>query len=97
MVDERPPCDHQVDVDDRTWFECELPMHHPGDHQVTYTWPNEPHGPKLPPPVTMMSRYVPPAWAEQILNQLFNAAAMGSPFVNADTVARQVIKRDLEG
>lgn len=45
----------------------------------------------------MMSRYLPPAWAEQMLNQLFNAAAMGSPFVNSDTVVRQIVNRDLEG
>src|SRR6185312_6487710 len=48
VTDDRPPCDHQVDVDDSTWFECELPMHHPGPHKYTFTWENEPYGPQLP-------------------------------------------------
>lgn len=66
MSDDRQPCDVQVDVDDSTWFECELPMHHPGDHRYTYTWPNEPIGPRLPrtSPRIML---LPEAWAESLM------------------------------
>lgn len=65
-TDDRPLCDHQVDVDDSTWFECELPMHHPGRHRYTFTWENEPYGPQLP-TVRQTPIWVPEAWAESIM------------------------------
>lgn len=72
--DDRPLCDHQVDVDDSTWFECELPMHHPGDHKCKYTWRNEPHGPKLP-PTPPRDRLFPEAWAKDLEKALMRSLA----------------------
>lgn len=67
MTDDRLPCDHQVDIDDSTWFECELPMHHPGPHKYTFTWENEPYGPQLPmtprPPLV----FLPEAWMNDVM------------------------------
>ena len=66
MSDDRQLCDDQVDVDDSTWFECELPMHHPGPHKYTFTWENKPHGPQLP--VGRQSLVlIPEAWAESVM------------------------------
>lgn len=64
--DDRPPCDHLVDVDDRTWFECELPMHHPGHHKYTFTWDNEAFGPQLS-TARQTVMLLPGAWIESIM------------------------------
>ena len=79
------------------WFECELPPGHAGDHEGTYTWTNEPHGPKPPP---TPNRFVSAAWAESLqtayakmISQQLAMAVQGSPFVDGDRVM-QVINRD---
>ena len=79
------------------WFECELLPGHAGEHEGTYTWTNEPHGPKLPP---TSNRFAAAQWAESLhaayakmINQQLVMAAQGSPFVDGDRVMR-VINRD---
>lgn len=76
--DDRPICDHQVDMDDSTWFECELPMHHPGPHKYTFTWENEPYGPQLP-PSPRPSRLLSEAWAKDIEEALVRSLVRRPP------------------
>lgn len=98
MNDERPLCDHQVDVDDQTWFNCELPVHHTGDHAYTYTWENEPIGPSLPPRVA--PQHAPTEWLADAYRrmgaQYLQLALQGSPLLNRKPRER-VVNRDAEG
>lgn len=79
--DDRPLCDHQVDVDDATWFECELPMHHPGDHEYTFTWPNEPHGPKLPPKPLTPQQQAQQEWFMAMYGKMIERSLKTTPLV----------------
>lgn len=100
MADDPQLCGAVDEIDYGVWFECGLRPGHAGDHEDVHRWQNEPHGPK-PAPKVPRNRFVPASWAEELvesmLSQLANAAALGSPFVNTDSVALQVVNRDWEG
>lgn len=92
--DEPQICGAVDEIDYGVWFECGLRPGHAGDHEDLHRWANEPHGPK-PAPKAAANSFLPAAWAEEImLAQLANAAALGSPFVKVDGVARQIVNRD---
>lgn len=75
------------------WFECGLLPGHAGDHEGTYMWPNEPHGPALPSkPPTPQTQWLQAVY-ENLLAAQLDHALHGGPFVNRDRVL-QVVNRD---
>lgn len=90
MADKRRLCGAIDEIEYGVWFECELPMHHPGDeHQAVHVWQNKPHGPE---PHPALNAWLRPLWAKA-LEQAYTRQLLVRPVEPRTLVAN----RDGEG
>jgi len=74
-------CGATISVDCCTDFECELAPGHAGDHQLTFTWENEPYGPKLPPKPLTPQQQARQEWAMAMYGKMIERVLKPTPLV----------------